>query len=174
MNTRKRYWKLAEHISSLTRNSSHRINCTGQALVEFTLCFILLIVIAWIPADFGLAFYTAQMAGNAARDGARIAAADPTLTTTDLSCTIRVDCNGTPNSILDQISKRVASALMPDTTILVHLQPGTTCDRLVTVTVSGTYNYFFYKILRAVRGGSAPNAGTNITRTGTMRWEHQC
>src|ERR1044071_7921416 len=77
MNTRKRYWKLAEHISSLTRNSSHRINCTGQALVEFTLVFLLLIVIAWIPADFGLAFYTGQLALNASREGARIAAAIP-------------------------------------------------------------------------------------------------
>ena len=47
----------------------------GQALVEFTLCFLLFLVIAWIPADFGLAFYTSQLVGNAAREGARIGSA---------------------------------------------------------------------------------------------------
>ena len=45
----------------------------GQALVEFTLVFLLLLVVAWIPADFGLAFFTGQLAQNAAREGARIA-----------------------------------------------------------------------------------------------------
>src|SRR5512140_2538977 len=49
----------------------------GQALVEFTLCFLMILVIAWIPADFGLAFYTSQLVGNAAREGARIGAATP-------------------------------------------------------------------------------------------------
>ena len=56
-----------------------RLNRKGQALVEFTLIFILLLVVAWIPADLGLAFYTGQIAQNAAREGARIAAADPNL-----------------------------------------------------------------------------------------------
>jgi len=59
-------------LTSLTRSK-------GQALVEFTLSFLLFLVIAWIPADFGLAFYTAQLAQNAAREGARIAASDPKL-----------------------------------------------------------------------------------------------
>lgn len=51
----------------------------GQALVEFTLVFLLFLVVAWIPADFGLAFYTGQLAQNASREGARIAAADRNL-----------------------------------------------------------------------------------------------
>jgi len=57
--------------ASATRISSNR----GQAAVEFTLAFILLLIIAFIPADFGLAFYTGQLALNASREGARIAAA---------------------------------------------------------------------------------------------------
>ena len=52
-------------------------------MVEFTLCFILLLVIAWIPADFGLMFYTGHLGQNAAREGARIASADPTMSYTD-------------------------------------------------------------------------------------------
>ena len=49
--------------------STMRICCDnrGQAVVEFTLCFILLLVIAWIPADFGLMFYTGHLAQNAAQ-----------------------------------------------------------------------------------------------------------
>ncbi len=65
-------------LKSVLRLSSQR----GQALVEFTLVFLLLIVVAWIPADFGLAFYTGQIAQNAVREGARIAAADPSLAAT--------------------------------------------------------------------------------------------
>ena len=56
-------------LISLTRSA-------GQAVVEFTLVFLLLLVVAWIPVDFGLAFYTSQLAQNASREGARIAAAD--------------------------------------------------------------------------------------------------
>ena len=55
------------------------IGSSGQAAVELTLTFLLLLVVAWIPADFGLAFYTSQIAHNAAREGARIAAADSSL-----------------------------------------------------------------------------------------------
>src|ERR1051325_2281252 len=60
----------------------------GQALVEFTLVFLLFLVVAWIPADFGLAFYTGQLAQNASREGARIAAADRTLLSGTTSCTM--------------------------------------------------------------------------------------
>ena len=47
---------------SIAGAESHPVNSTGfthssgQAVVEFTLVFLLFLVIAWIPADFGLAF----------------------------------------------------------------------------------------------------------------------
>ena len=50
-------------------------NQKGQTLVEFTLCFILLVIVAWIPADFGMMFYTSHIGTNAAREGAHRAAA---------------------------------------------------------------------------------------------------
>ena len=49
---------------SLRHNRSALILLTGssgQAVVEFTLTFLLLLVVAWIPADFGLAFYTGNL-----------------------------------------------------------------------------------------------------------------
>jgi len=160
-------------LTSLTRSS-------GQAVVEFTLVFLLFLVIAWIPADFGLAFYTGQLAQNAAREGARIAAADPTLgsgtlpgTTWTTSCTVP-SCSG---NILSETGGRISSALLPGATITVTLDPDSVppatprCDRNVTVTVAGTYNYFFSQFLRAM--GSTMPYTSNIVRSTSMRWEHQ-
>ena len=143
---------------------------SGQAMVEFTLTFLLLLVVAWIPADFGLAFYTGQLAHNAAREGARIAAADSTLASGTISCTMP-SCTG---NILKETAARVSSALLPAATIAVNLDPdtGTNCNRMVTVTVSGTYNFFFYQLLRWF-GVSENLNSTSITRQTRMRWEGQ-
>ena len=143
---------------------------SGQAMVEFTLTFLLLLVVAWIPADFGLAFYTGQLAHNAAREGARIAAADATLASGTISCTMP-SCTG---NILKETAARVSSALLPAATIAVNLDPdtGTNCNRMVTVTVSGTYNFFFYQLLRWF-GVSENLNSTSITRQTRMRWEGQ-
>jgi hypothetical protein len=45
------------------------------------------------------------------------------------------------------------------------------CNRSVTVSISGTYNYFFYRLLRML-GNTVPDT-LNIVRSTTMRWEHQ-
>ena len=152
----------------------------GQAVVEFTLVFLLFLIVAWIPADFGLAFYTGQQAQNAAREGARIAASDPALgsgtlpgTTWTATCTMP-SCSG---NILSETAARISSALLPGATISVTLDPDSIppalpkCDRNVTVTVSGTYNYFFYRLLGWM-GNTVPNT-LNMVRSTSMRWEHQ-
>ena len=151
------------HLVSLTRSS-------GQALVEFTLTFLILLIVAWIPADFGLAFYTGQLAQNAAREGARIAAADSTLISGTTSC-VMPSCTG---NIFKETSGRLSSALLPAATITVNLDPdtGANCNRMVTVAVSGTYNFFFYQLLRWF-GVSANLNNTPITRQTRMRWEAQ-
>jgi Flp pilus assembly protein TadG len=145
-------------------------NSSGQAAVEFTLTFLLLLVVAWIPADFGLAFYSSQLAHNAAREGARIAAADLTLASGTTSCTLP-SCTG---NILKETAGRISAALLPAATISVNLDPdtGTNCNRMVTVTVSGTYNFFFYQFLRWF-GISGNLNSTPITRQTRMRWEGQ-
>ena len=153
---------------------------SGQAAVEFTLVFLLFLVIAWIPADFGLGFYTGQLAQNAAREGARIAASDPKLgsgtilgETYTSSCTMP-SCSG---NILSETAARISSALLPSATITVTLEPDSVppvaskCDRNVTVSVSGTYKYFFFHLLRAM-GITTPDT-LSIERSTSMRWEHQ-
>jgi Flp pilus assembly protein TadG len=146
--------------------------CSGQAVVEFTLVFMLFLVIAWIPADFGLAFYTGQLAQHASREAARIAAADPNLATTTGSCTM--PCSSAPGgTALKAAADRISRALLPGASISVTLEPasGTNCNRLVEVSVSGEYKYFFYQLLGTM-GNTIPD-GLNIVRSTSMRWEHQ-
>jgi len=146
------------------------IGSSGQAVVEFTLTFLILLIVAWIPADFGLAFYTGQLAQNAAREGARIAAADRTLVSGTTSCVVP-SCTG---NIFKETAGRISAALLPAATITVSLDPDvvTNCNRMVTVSVSGTYNFFFYQLLRWV-GTSGNLNNTPITRQTRMRWEAQ-
>jgi Flp pilus assembly protein TadG len=144
-------------------------NESGQALVEFTLIFIILLVLAWIPADFGLGFYTAQLAQNASREGARIAAADTALangtTWCDLPCAGEV-----ADSVLKETAERVSSALLTEGRVTLNLEAGTGCNRQVTVTVNGNYNHFFFQLLNYF--GASVDGITSITRETKMRWEH--
>ena len=189
METRSQKCLAARKCSHLLQSLLSRSKSKGQALVEFTLCFILLLVVAWIPADFGLAFYTGQLALNASREGARIGAADPCLTGTNAAagciaggvadqrgaCTLGVDCSSKPGSVMAETARRVSSALLPGATITVSLVGAAGCNQQVRVQVSGNYNFFFYRILRLFAGDSAtPSSNSvNIVRSTDMRWEHQ-
>src|SRR5918995_4050035 len=117
-------------------------NETGQALVEFTLTFMLVLIIAWIPADFGLAFYTGQLALNASREGARIGAV-----------TNPFDIN----EVRTETCKRLPSALLQDTApncmpfsnahVDVQAPPAGGCNAQLKVSVKGNYNSFFFALL---------------------------
>jgi len=151
-----------------------RLANKGQALVEFTLVFILLIIVAWIPADFGLAFYTSQIAQNAVREGARIAAADAALVATDTSCGPPLSSCFSAGNIFNETAARLPAALMGASTKIAvdYPAPGSSaCNQLVSVKVEGTYPFFFYKVLRFM--GIDVNI-PKIERESIMRWEHQC
>ncbi|TMA95465.1 MAG: pilus assembly protein [Deltaproteobacteria bacterium] len=156
----------------ITQPLRYCLTSKGQAMVEFTIVFILLIIVAWIPADFGLAFYTSQIAQNAAREGARIAAADPTLAAGTTTCNMPA-CYSFGN-IFNETAARLPAALLTGASITVQYPaPGTasTCNQRVLVRVQGQYNFFFYRILRLL-GASVPESVT-VDRITEMRWEHQ-
>jgi TadE-like protein len=160
---------LADH-SRLSQAFHGCVGGKGQALVEFTLVFILFLIIAWIPADFGLAFYTSQLAQNASREGARIAAATPTLPAMPINCTM--PCTSA-HEILKAAANRMSMALLPGAELSLTTDTSLgSCQTQVQMRVEGTYNYFFYQLLRMI-GGTAPNT-VNIVRETKMRWEHQC
>ena len=168
--------------SSKHQSIANRLSCNGcteaehgQAIVEFTFGLLLFLLIAWIPADFGLAFYTSQISQNASREGARIAASDPTLTIGTRSCTLGTGCNSEPaDSVLLETSIRLPGALLSGgvvTSTLVGATALGACDSMVTVRVQGTYKFFFLGMLRYL-GASVPNS-LAIDRGTVMRWEHQ-
>jgi len=142
----------------------------GQALVEFTLVFLLLIIVAWIPADFGLAFYTGQIAQNAVREGTRIAAANPTLPASGTCGPPLSSCFGFGN-IFNETAVRLPMALMGATTSITVSTLGAGCNQQVQVRAQGQYPFFFYKLLRLMGATVGP---VTIDRSATMRWEHQC
>ena len=161
-------------FSCLSRNLlTSSTHSSGQAVVEFTLVFLLFLVIAWIPADFGLAFYTGQLAQNASREAARIAAADPNLPSTTGSC--NMPCSSAPGgSALKAAAVRMSQALLSGASISVTLEPvnGTNCNRLAEVSISGNYHFFFYQLLEGL-GVSSIDDTANMQRSTKMRWEHQ-
>jgi len=151
------------------------VRSSGQAVVEFTLVVLLLLVITWIPIDFGLAFYTGQLAQNVSREAARIAAADPNLAATTVSCTMPCE-SAPPGTALSAAAARMSPALLPGALISVALEPesGTNCNRLAQVSVTGNYTFFFFRLLQGVGVSSSSIADPAfIQRTTKMRWEHQ-
>jgi Flp pilus assembly protein TadG len=142
----------------------------GQALVEFTLIFILLVALSWIPAEFGLAFYTGQMALNASREGARLAAASKTLNTAEITT---ATCKRLSSAILRDATPNCAPDSNANVAVVQDLaSPG--CP--ITVTVRGDYNFRFFQMLRMLTpSGTIPDKVT-ITRTTKMQseWPTAC
>ena len=161
----------ANRPREVTPSPLHCLTCKGQSLVEFTLIFLLVLVVAWIPTDIGLAFYTGQLALNASREGARIAAADPNYPAQVGNCSLPACYAQTDGTVLKETAKRLSSALLPGATITVLALTGATCNQTVQVQVVGNYNYSFYRMLRFFGLNVPPTV--QITRTTQMRWEHQ-
>jgi len=151
---------------SLAKSAHQR----GQAMVEFTLVFILLLVVAWIPADFGLAFYTGQLALNASREGARIATATTPFDATDATTQT---CKRLSSALLSDPGSSFGTSCVPysNARVAVIAPAGTVCNQQLTVTVTGDYNYSFYHLLRYFGAPVPPSV--RLTRSTMMRWEHQ-
>jgi Flp pilus assembly protein TadG len=180
-------------IERMTHGLRHRrfarglIECTaqrskharsGQALVEFTLVFMLMLVVAWIPADFGLAFYTGQLTLNAAREGARIAAASNPIDEAEVAAET---CKRASMALFRDPGSSYGTSCAPYSRARVEIvfpvaPPGAptgwaSCNQQVEVTVTGDYNYTFYQFLRFFGAPIEPTV--RIERSTKMRWEHQ-
>jgi Flp pilus assembly protein TadG len=133
----------------------------GQSIVEVSLITPLLLVALYVPADFGIAMFTAHLTQNAVREAARIAVStkDPF----DSSA-------GT--AIANEALSRVPARLNSVTVTVEYYGPATaTCMQSVSVQVQGNYNYFIYQIMRMF--GATVQDSLPITRTSRMRYEFQ-
>src|SRR5262245_52637352 len=131
----------------------------GQSIVELTLLTPLLLAALYIPADFGIAFYTAHLVQNATREAARIGASmNPfNQTTVENEATNRLPTTG--RFVVSSVSANLDSG-------------SPTCMRRVQVTVSGTYSPFLYQLINLVVPGASVST-ISINRSTAMRFDSQ-
>ena len=131
----------------------------GQSIVELTLLTPLLLAALYIPADFGIAFYTAHLVQNATREAARIGASmNPFDHTT----------------VENEATKRLPTGRFANPSVTASLDSGNpTCMRRVLVTVSGTYSPFLYQLINLVVPGANVSNTISITRSTAMRFDSQ-
>jgi Flp pilus assembly protein TadG len=138
-------------------------NNKGQSIVEIGLITPLLLVALYIPIDFGIALFTAHITQNAVREAVRIGAAKPP--TFD---------NGTATAVKTEATSRLPARLTGSSVTVQYFWDGVanpSCMQVVQVSATGTYDYFFYQILRLL-GGSV-NDTLPITRVAQMRYDYQ-
>jgi Flp pilus assembly protein TadG len=131
----------------------------GQSIVELALLTPLILAALYIPADFGIAFYTAHLVQNATREAARIGAA--------------MNPFDEP-AVVNEATKRLPTGRFANPSVSADLDSGSpTCMRRVLVTVSGTYSPFLYQLINLVVPGASVNTAISITRRTAMRFESQ-
>ena len=138
-----------------------RFDRSGQSIVEIGLITPFLLIALYIPIDFGIAYYTAQLTQNAVREAARIG-----VSTKDPFDNFAAD------NIAAQARDRLPLRLKEVTVTVEYFGPASaTCMQSVSVKVVGSYEYFFYQMLRLV-GATVPNTA-QIIRVSQMRYEFQ-
>jgi Flp pilus assembly protein TadG len=132
----------------------------GQSIVELTLIVPLVLAILYVPADFGIAFFTAQMVQNATREAARIGASmNPFVAGT----------------VENEATKRLPGGKFVISSVSATLNGSSTstCMRRVAVSVSGNYSLFWYRLLNLLLPGAVTDTSLPITRSTAMRYDSQ-
>jgi Flp pilus assembly protein TadG len=136
----------------------------GQSIVEIALITPLLLIALVIPADFGVAFFVANITGTAAREGARIGSE---MTKPGGDQDDRDFTTANADAVRDAVIQRLPNYLKNrSVTVKFYEDTVANCLETVEVTASGTYDYYLYQILRLF-GATVPN-NTIISRTTQM------
>ncbi len=142
---------------------------SGQSVVELAVITPLLLIALMIPADFGIALYTANLTQSAAREGARIGAE---LQKTGGTAPDFNYSTSEATTVKNAVFSRLPASLTGKSVTVTFYESSTpTCVEHVQVTAQGTYNFFFYQLMRLL-GLSAPNSQA-ISRTTQMRYTYQ-
>ena len=141
----------------------------GQSIVELALVTPLLLVALMVPADFGIAFFVANITGNAAREGARIGSESPKSggTEDDRDFTV-ADAAAVKDAVVAKLPAYITNRSV---TVKFYEDTVASCLEVIEVTASGTYSYSLYKILQLI-GVSVPN-NTTIARTTQISYRYQ-
>lgn len=131
----------------------------GQSLIEFALVFPLLILIILGTFDFGLLFMTYHTVQNAGREGVRYAVVLRDLLDDDPRVINKVESLIPDGEIFSNFNDNITSTGVSDSACEANN------DQEVTVTITGTYNFVFLRIIGI--------NSIDITIPTTMRYE-QC
>jgi len=152
---------LAERGCDTKRPSmTGRRRSNGQSIVELTLIMPLVLATLYIPADFGIAFFTAQMVQNATREAARVGASmNPFVAAT----------------VENEATKRLPGGKFVTASVSATLNGSSTstCMRRVVVTVSGSYSLFWYRLLNLMIPSTVTDTSLPINRSTAMRYDSQ-
>jgi Flp pilus assembly protein TadG len=141
----------------------------GQSIVEIALITPLLLIALVIPADFGIAFFVANITGTAAREGARIGSEMSKSAGSDDN---RNFSNPDAAAVRDAVVARLPAYLKNRTvTVKFYEDTAANCLETVEVTASGTYNYYFYQVLKLF--GATVQTNWTISRTTQMPYLYQ-
>ena len=144
-------------------------NRKGQSIVEISLITPLLLVALVVPADFGVAFFAANLTNTAAREGARIGSqigkSGGTDTDRDFNTT---DATAVKNQVNAKMPTYLTNRAV---TVKFYENAPANCLEMIEVTASGDYNFYFYQILRLF-GANVPNKRT-ISRTAQFAYRYQ-
>lgn len=144
-------------------------NAKGQSIVELSLITPMLLIALYIPMDFGLAFFVANIAGTATRDAARVGSE------IGKSGGDETNRNFTANDaaiVRDSLVPRLPTYLLSRSVIVKFYEDTpVNCMEVIEVTVSGNYNFFFYQVLRLF--GATVNNTMIISRTTQMPYRYQ-
>jgi Flp pilus assembly protein TadG len=136
------------------------LNRKGQSIVEITLITPIVLIALYIPADFGIAFFTAHLTQNAVREAARIGSSkDP------------FDAAASTAIKNDALSRMPARLTTKTVTVNYYADNPADCARFVEVIGQGNYDFFLYQIMRLL-GATVPDT-SQITRTVRMRYLNQ-
>jgi Flp pilus assembly protein TadG len=144
-------------------------NRKGQSIVELVLVTPLLLVALMVPADFGIAFFVANITGNAAREGARIGSESPKSggTVDNRDFTI-ADAAAVKDAVVAKLPAYITNRSV---TVKFYENTPANCLEVIEVKASGTYSYSLYRILQFL-GVSVPSS-TTLSRTTQMTYRYQ-
>lgn len=138
----------------------YRRDSEGQSIVELTLLVPIILVALYVPADFGVAFFTAHLVQNATREAARVGASmNPFNQTT----------------VENEVTKRLPTGRFTVSSVSANLNGSetSTCMRRVLVSVSGSYDLFLYQLTNLVVPDAISDTTIPITHSTAMRYDSQ-
>lgn len=138
----------------------YRRDSEGQSIVELTLLVPIILVALYVPADFGVAFFTAHLVQNATREAARIGASmNPFNQIT----------------VENEVTKRLPTGRFTVSSVSANLNGSetSTCMRRVLVSVSGSYDLFLYQLTNLVVPDAISDTTIPITHSTAMRYDSQ-